>query len=300
MTAQRIAKAQYLSQHMRKSAITALATGHSAAVAHGDTKWLPTSRYVDERLESIDQALDHLRTLTPHCGQKRPLFLVQALLEETAGSLKETMPPELPFLINTEGMPQRLRIAVIMREWLLVSQHPRREEHLRQFLLGYEEVSPLCLAEIRLIGIALRLAVAEKCRLLPSAEKSTHRQLLPRLLQRLADTCRFISRTDWKRVGEAVSPVHLLLQHDPSQTYERMDFPTRDAYRASVEQLSRILHTSEDETVKSAMALAEREEAPVGEFLLGPGRECLIERLRNGRSPHGNSLNGKAGNGDSR
>lgn len=182
-------------------------TGHSTAVAHGAATWQTTDRYVAERLNSLDRAALHLNNLVPYCRWRRTLLPLRRLVQETAVSLHQAMPPELPFLFHTDGMPERARIGAVMREWLLTSRHPRRAKQLRDFLLGYQEISPLCHDELALLPIALQLAVAEKCSLLPSPENISHRYLLPRLLQSLADTCRFINRTNWKNLAATVSPI---------------------------------------------------------------------------------------------
>lgn len=275
--------------------MTALATGHSTAVAHGEATWQPTSRFIAERLERIDRAARQLRTLGAYCDPKETLQVLECLLQEANDALRTVVSPELPFLVNTTGMPHRLRVAHVMREWLLSTCHPREPGHLKDFLLGYQEVSPLYLAEIRLLPLALKLAVADKCHLLPAPENSLHVQLLPRLLQRLGETCAFITQTDWDALGEAISRVHLLLRQDPTQTYDRLDFPARDACRRSVEELSRIFRTSESDTVRNAIALAERKASPVGSILLGPERAQLIESLITGRRAFQTiSINGNA------
>ncbi len=52
-------------------------------------------------------------------------------------------------------------------------------------------------------------------------------------------TMRLISASDWPVFVEQVSVVERILKEDPVGAYARMDFPTRDRYRHSVEQLAR-------------------------------------------------------------
>ena len=48
---------------------------------------------------------------------------------------------------------------------------------------------------------------------------------------------RFAGTLDWSRFFESVSQVEHILRRDPSGTYGRMDFASRDQYRRVVEQL---------------------------------------------------------------
>ena len=50
---------------------------------------------------------------------------------------------------------------------------------------------------------------------------------------------RLLSSIDWPLFFERVSLVEQILREDPAGAYARMDFPTRDRYRHSVEQLAR-------------------------------------------------------------
>ena len=55
---------------------------------------------------------------------------------------------------------------------------------------------------------------------------------------------RLLSSIDWPLFFERVSLVEQILREDPAGAYARMDFPTRDRYRHSVEQLARGAKTS--------------------------------------------------------
>ncbi len=50
---------------------------------------------------------------------------------------------------------------------------------------------------------------------------------------------RFIGATDWREFVEQLSLVDQTLRNDPARIYQTMDFPTRDRYRHSVEQIAR-------------------------------------------------------------
>lgn len=251
--------------------------GRSAAVIHGGAEWRPTSDFIRERLEHIHQASDYLKSVIPHLPDAEGAGLLQRQLEQATYVLNNGMPAELPFL--AQGPRSRLRVAAAVREWLLTSRHPRKEEHLKRFLKAYQELAPFYLTEIRLIPTAMRLAVAERCSMLPSPATSNHIELLPRLVDELARTAALIMEIDWEEFGEAVSTVHRLLEHDPSHDYRQMDFASRDAYRQSIEELSRLTHTSEPDTAARALSIAKRTETRIGDFLRGPGRQMLLDNL---------------------
>ena len=52
-------------------------------------------------------------------------------------------------------------------------------------------------------------------------------------------TMRLLSSIDWPLFFERVSLVEQILREDPAGAYARMDFPTRDRYRHSVEELAK-------------------------------------------------------------
>jgi cyclic beta-1,2-glucan synthetase len=101
-------------------------------------------------------------------------------------------------------------------------------------------------------------------------------------------TMRLVSASDWPVFVERVSIVERILQQDPAGAYARMDFPTRDRYRHSVEQLARGAKKPEPAVAERAVALARegREADPrndrrhhVGYYLISRGRFRLEQDL---------------------
>ena len=91
---------------------------------------------------------------------------------------------------------------------------------------------------------------------------------------------RLLSSIDWPLFFERVSLVEQILREDPAGAYARMDFPTRDRYRHSVEELAKRARTHEQdgrEARRRAGAEAQRD-APersahhVGYYLISRGR----------------------------
>jgi cyclic beta-1,2-glucan synthetase len=92
---------------------------------------------------------------------------------------------------------------------------------------------------------------------------------------------RLLSSIDWPLFFERVSLVEQILRGDPAGAYARMDFPTRDRYRHSVEELAKRSKTSELDVARRAveMALESTRTSPhhdrshhVGYFLISRGR----------------------------
>jgi len=107
---------------------------------------------------------------------------------------------------------------------------------------------------------------------------------------------RTITATDWSKVFESLSVVERELRRDPSGTYPRMDFATRDRYRHVVERIGKRTGRPEREVAERAVALAlaeiERSGEPaeasrrahVGYFLIDRGL-AVLEAQVGYRSP---------------
>jgi cyclic beta-1,2-glucan synthetase len=70
------------------------------------------------------------------------------------------------------------------------------------------------------------------------------------------NSLRFLGALDWREFVETMSHVHQTLLLDPAGVYQKMDFPTRDSYRHSVEATSRHSRWSETEVARQAVELA--------------------------------------------
>jgi cyclic beta-1,2-glucan synthetase len=89
---------------------------------------------------------------------------------------------------------------------------------------------------------------------------------------------RALGAIDWQDFVEEVSALERELLADPSHTYAKMDFATRDRYRHVVEAISRHSARSEPEVARLAIELARASAPPddhVGVFLIGAKRHLL-------------------------
>ena len=99
---------------------------------------------------------------------------------------------------------------------------------------------------------------------------------------------RLLSSIDWPIFFDRVSLVEQVLREDPAGAYAEMDFPTRDRYRHSVEQLARRARQPEAEVARRAIELAREaltadpshgRRHHVGYYLISRGRFLLEHKL---------------------
>ena len=92
---------------------------------------------------------------------------------------------------------------------------------------------------------------------------------------------RLLSSIDWPLFFERVSLVERILRGDPAGAYARMDFPTRDRYRHSVEELAKGADVPEQDVATRAVDLARQAQQAtpehdrahhVGYYLISRGR----------------------------
>jgi len=104
---------------------------------------------------------------------------------------------------------------------------------------------------------------------------------------------RFLGAMDWRKFVETMSVVEQKLLEDPSSSYGKMDFVTRDQYRHAVEQLARANSQAEVEVARAAIRLAHESAAAsgadprtahVGFYLIDAGRPALERAVNVHRS----------------
>jgi cyclic beta-1,2-glucan synthetase len=73
---------------------------------------------------------------------------------------------------------------------------------------------------------------------------------------RIISSLRIMDSVNWKRFFSETSNVEKILQQDPAEIYEKMDFETKDYYRHKIEEISRKIDIKELELVKTALELS--------------------------------------------
>ncbi len=99
---------------------------------------------------------------------------------------------------------------------------------------------------------------------------------------------RLLSAMDWKDFFESVSLVDRVLETDPTGTYRRLDFATRDLYRHTIERLSRRSKFDELQIARHVITTAQsviesrpndQRQADMGFYLIDSGIRSFEESL---------------------
>ncbi len=100
-----------------------------------------------------------------------------------------------------------------------------------------------------------------------------------------------MQRINFLEIFEKINGVEEILKQDPSETYEKMDFSTKEYYRNQIKQLSRKTKISEIYIAKKALELAKKEinngeeininkKAHIGYYLISNGKQRLLNTLQ--------------------
>ena len=142
---------------------------------------------------------------------------------------------------------------------------------VRRFVEGYQEVSPLTIAELWALPTMLRVSVLR--RLVQSLHDlhvvDADQGLAGPLpldpgagVERAVRALRLFADIDWNAFFEQTNRVEAILREDPAQVYARMDFATCDAYRKAVEDLAWVTRHPEEHVASLAIELALAEAPP--------------------------------------
>ncbi|HEV2179156.1 MAG TPA: hypothetical protein VGR59_02495, partial [Gemmatimonadaceae bacterium] len=115
--------------------------------------------------------------------------------------------------------------------------------------------------------------------------RSTERLALTQMMMANSITSlRAVAGTDWRTFVDRQSRMEAILRQDPSGTYARMTFRTRDEYRHAVERIAKRTRRPEETVAKKAVDLARAAtsdggadgyRAHVGYYLIDDGRAAL-------------------------
>ncbi|MGA9883316.1 MAG: glucoamylase family protein [Candidatus Acidiferrales bacterium] len=167
------------------------------------------------------------------------------------------------------------------------------------FAQAIQEQSPLQMKELwnlrgylefalleRIAGLAEHLDTQSQPQMTIVRAKSSSR------LRRCLESLQAVLDLDWKKLFEKIDQTEKILKTDPLGTYGRMDFESRDAYRAAVGSLAAHCDYSEVEVAQEAIVLArdaqrlsafsgraKQRRTHVGYYLTGPGKEILKHRI---------------------
>jgi cyclic beta-1,2-glucan synthetase len=193
---------------------------------------------------------------------------IQLALLESKAAIQ--VAPKLP---HVERPAEKLAIPrsyALAASFLHASQYAFDESSFAEFAIEVQEAVALEMFEVWNLRAFLELAVLEQIsNALPgiSLEKQGERAVpegvsepqesAPSAFASLVLSLQEVSELNWKMFFEAISQTEQILRSDPQGAYERMDFETREAYRAVVTELAKRSQSTEPEVARKAIALAQ-------------------------------------------
>ena len=223
-------------------------------------------------------------------------YVVKQTLRQIEEDLPVSFLNQLPKLSGTP-LQGHTRIFALAREWIEYSHSQIDLDQFTDFVLDYQQISPLMIGELWALPIMLRIGILEQ---LVHATTEITGVTAPKSLGKVSSqfasqkpgnetivancflSLRMLSAADWKDFFEQTSKVEKILRNDPARVYPNMDFDTRNSYRAVIEELARFSNFSEEEVALTAVELAHNadENAPirkshVGFYLRDMGRSML-------------------------
>ncbi len=213
------------------------------------------------------------------------------LVARTLRQIKKEFPPgfrrRLPVALG-DSVPRVLRIAQALVE---STNFDFDEATLIAFVNSYQTRDFLTIAELWALPAMLRIAtLAPLARTLnalfasPAATPPAPDLDPAKAVERAIRVLRLLAEIDWKSVVQKTSAVEAVLRGDPSGTYVRMEFESRDAYCKVVERLSWDTRRAEPEVARLAIAFAAEhaaspKEGHVGYYLVDRGQTQLKQRI---------------------
>ncbi len=233
-------------------------------------------------------------------------YLIRRVARQVEEELPRGFVRHLPHLADgpAKGRPRIdiLAQALVARSGILLDITV-----LHRFVVAYQAVSPLTIAELWALPTLLRAAVLEYLvRFLAGLrvpvhdnDNDTHSSEHPGDpvslfgsasfepvvgVERSIRALRVLDSIDWKVFFQSANRVEAILRTDPAQVYPRMDFETCDSYRKVIESVAWTTGRAEEDVATLAVGLARDDSSDerrghVGYYLVASGRAVLEERL---------------------
>lgn len=205
----------------------------------------------------------------------------QALAESRAGIQKAHRLPHVRLAGCPSPVPRSFALASV---YLRFASYEFEEQGFAQFLAVVQENAPLEMSEIWNLKPYLELVLLEElgsetADIAKGVEQQEAAQVPaasgnPSRISCLLNSLRHISGLEWKEFFEKTCLTEQILRTDPQGAYERMDYDTREAYRAAVADFAVRSNCTESEVARRAVALARL-------ALQGP---CSSERAKERRT----------------
>ena len=266
-------------------------------VAHKNTdalgiKWKAASKQIGETAEKLRQVISTGSVLK---GDARVLSdnltLVRAALMESQAGIAAAR--QLPCVRSTEWDSTVPRAFALAAAYLEDASYVFEGDHFAEFLVAVQDTIALRMSEVwslkPFLDLVLLLHIADGARDLAEdsalAPAGSRLSVLVESLQQLSDL-------EWKEFFERTAFAERVLRSDPQGAYEKMDFQSREAYRATIRELAACSDLTEPEVAEAAINLARaaqkadhsservrQRRAHVGYYLIGRGRAMLEKAI---------------------
>ncbi|MHB1794481.1 MAG: glucoamylase family protein [Acidobacteriaceae bacterium] len=161
---------------------------------------------------------------------------------------------KLPFARGATGL-ETPRILGVAQALLNAAKYRWSLPDLSSFLVGFQAEEPLSLRELWTFPVALKLALLEEILAqasgafsnLPASDAALNAALL---------CLHEVSLPVWSNILEPLVPFEDILRQDPTGTYARMDFESRDMYRIAVAKVAARSPLNEVEVANMALTMA--------------------------------------------
>jgi cyclic beta-1,2-glucan glucanotransferase len=224
------------------------------------------------------------------------LMSIRTALRECRQALRAKS--ELPRVERDDWVGPVPRVFAVALSYLDASDETFDEVRFPAFAEAIQKESPLQMKELWNLKTYLEFALLERI-----ADLSQHLQTQPPAptnffaknsgrLRRCAESLRRVLELDWKTLFEQIDETDKILQTDPLQVYAKMDFESRDAYRAAIGHIAVRSGRSEQEVAREAIAMARQSQkvnggggranerrAHVGYYVVGAGQKMLKQRI---------------------
>jgi len=207
----------------------------------------------------------------------------------TAIELKQRDRLELPRVID--GSRNEPRIAALASAYLHAVHGEADGVTFSAFVRAFQTYEPLILAEIWQLPAFLHFAILEDLiKVTDELLSGSPRSGAPIL--RLLASMRAVSNTEWTSVLEPLIVFDAILRRDPTGTYARMDFESRESCRQRVAFIARHSDCTESQVAEQALELAREASwrsykdprilarcSHIGYFLINKGLPMLTDRV---------------------
>ena len=213
--------------------------------------------------------------------------LLWALLSNTHKAFKPLN--RLPHVSTPRGITIP-RAAAVAEAFLHAVDFQFGEDAFLAYLGAYQQSTVLKFGELWALIPSLELVLLEQTA--ARGKKALENPDAPQKVGVCVRSLRDISQLHWKEALDSHIGFDRILREDPAGAYSRMDFDSRDMYRARLVKIAENSDATEMEVAQAALTLARnaqkedigdprqiQRQSHIGYYLVGPGQEQLHAKV---------------------